>query len=179
MLKRSLLVLGAAAICLQLSASPVRADMSSEEKAAAALAILGIVALAHNKHHYQGGYAPATGQSTADFETCYRRGLHGYDYTESSRDCAQGWQAGNTERENNMAHQQHTAAAKPPRASVNGCAGIVAQNFAVSARDVHITKWRPEANSTWLIEAAVGHQFMVCRMDEAGTVMDLRGGSRL
>lgn len=179
MMKRSLLALGAAAMCLQLAAAPALAEMSSDEKAAAALAILGIALLAHNKHHYQGGYAPATGQSTADFETCYRQGLHGYGYTESSRDCAQGWQAGNAERENSVAHHASAGSAKPPRAAVNGCAGIVAQNFAVGLRDVHITKWRPETNSTWMIEAAVGHQYMVCRMDESGHVMDLRGGQRL
>jgi hypothetical protein len=173
------MLLGAVAMCFSVAVSPAQAEMSDDEKIAAALAILGVAALAHHKHHYKDGYAPVAGQNTADFETCYREGLHGYDYRESSKDCAEGWQAGNTERENSVAHHKNASVDKPPRASIKGCAQIVAQNFAVSARDVHIRKWKPEVGSTWLIDAAVGHQHMVCRMDEAGTVMDLRGGERL
>lgn len=45
------------ALCLQLSAAPAAAEMSHDQKVAAAAALLGIVAVLHNKHHYKGGYA--------------------------------------------------------------------------------------------------------------------------
>lgn len=43
------------ALCLQLSAAPAAAEMSHDQKVAAAAALLGIVAVLHNKHHYKGG----------------------------------------------------------------------------------------------------------------------------
>jgi hypothetical protein len=176
MMKRGLTVLGAAAMCFQLAAAPAAAEMSNDEKAAAALAILGIAALAHHKQHYTGGYAPATGESTAEFESCYRDGLHGYDYTGGSQDCAQGWQAGNAERENSRAHRAVAVADKAPHMAIQGCAKIVAQNFAVSPRDVHMVKSRSPGKHQWQIEAAVGHEHMVCTMRDSGEVIEVRGG---
>jgi hypothetical protein len=176
MMKRGLMALGAAAMFLQLASAPAQAEMSDDEKAAAALAILGIAALAHHKHHYTGGYEPTTGESTADFESCYRDGLHGYDYTEGSQDCAQGWQAGNAERENSRSHRAVAVNDKAPHMAIQGCAKIVAQNFAVSTRDVHMVKSRSPGKHEWQIEAAVGHQHMVCTMRDTGEVIEVRGG---
>lgn len=123
------------------------------------------------------GYAPATGQHAADFETCYRDGLHGYDYTESSRDCAEGWQAGTAEREKSMAHRQNTAAdQKAPPMAVRGCTALMATNFAVGPHQVHILKARSPSKHEWEIEASVGHQHMVCTMRDTGEVISARGG---
>lgn len=168
--------LGLAALCMQVSTAPARAEMSNDEKVAAAIAILGIAALAHNKHHYTGGYAPPGGRETADFETCYRDGLHGYDYVESSRDCAEGWQAGNAERENSRAHRAVATADRAPPMALQGCAQIVAQNFAVGTQAVHFVKSRSPSKHEWEIEAAVGHEHMVCKMRDSGELIDLRGG---
>lgn len=60
-----------------------------------------------------------------------------------------------------------------------GCARIVAQNFDADSQHVHITKARSPARHEWLIEAAVGHDYLVCRMRDTGEVLDVRGGSRL
>lgn len=176
MMKRGLMALGVTAMCLQLATAPARAEMSNDEKAAAAVAILGIAALLHNKHHYTGGYAPSTGEATADFESCYRDGLHGYGYTESSRDCAEGWQAGNAERENSRAHRAVAVSDKAPPMAIQGCAKIVAQNFAVSTHHVHMIKSRSPGKHEWQIEAAVGHEHMVCTMRDTGEVIEVRGG---
>lgn len=178
-MKRGLFALAAAAMCLQLAGSPARAEMSDDEKAAAALAILGIAALAHNKHHYREGYAPQTGEHTAEFERGYRDGVHGYAYNSfnSTVDYAEGYQSGDKERGNSMAHRQNASVAnKAPPMAMQGCAKIVAQNFAVSTHHVHMIKSRSPSKHEWEIEAAVGHEHMVCTMRDTGEVIEVRGG---
>jgi hypothetical protein len=179
MMTRGFLMIGAAALCLQLGTAPAHAKMTDEEKAAAALAILGIAALAHNKQHYREGYSPAAGEHTAEFERGYRDGVHGYAYNSfnSTVDYAEGYQAGDKERSNSMAHRQNASVAdRAPPMAIQGCAQIVGQNFAVSPHHVHIVKSRSPAKHEWQIEAAVGHQYMTCTMRDTGEVLDLRGG---
>lgn len=177
-MKRTVSIVAMAALALQISTVPVRAEMSDGAKAAAAIAILGIAALAHNKHHYAEGYAPDDGVETAEFERGYRDGLHGYPYWEYSqtRGYVNGYKAGEEERDNSMAHRQQAATEKAPPMANQGCAEIVAQNFAVSKRDVHLLKSKPGAKHEWVIEAAVGRQHMTCTMRDTGEVIDLRGG---
>jgi hypothetical protein len=178
-MKPTIALFSIAAFCLQMTAAPVRAEMSDDEKAAAALAILGIAALAHNKHHYREGYAPQSGDHTAEFERGYRDGVHGYAYNSfgSTVDYAEGYQAGDKERGNSTAHRQNTTAAnKAPPMAMQGCAQIVAQNFAVSTHHVHIIKSQSPSKHEWLIEAAVGHDHMVCTMRDTGEVIEVRGG---
>lgn len=179
-MKRTFLLLGSAALCVTVGLAPVRAEMTSGEKTAAALAILGIVALAHNKHHYPNGYAPTSGEQTAEFERGYRDALHGYTYDErnGTRDYATGYEAGLGERENSVAHRQIAASGqKAPPMAISGCAEVVAQNFAVAQGSVHIVKSRSPGKHEWEIEAAVGRQHMVCKMRDSGEVLELRGGS--
>ena len=183
-MKRLVAILTAIALSLSMIATPAAAKMSDKDKAAAAaaaIAILGIAALAHGQHHYTGGYEPETGEATAEFERGYRDGVHGYAYNEyrSTTDYAQGYQAGDRERENSMAHRQISADSRAPAMASQGCAKIVAQNFGVSAHQVHITKSRSPAKHEWLIEAAVGHDYMVCTMRDTGEVIEVRGGTRL
>jgi hypothetical protein len=178
-MKPTIALFSAAALCLQMTAPPAIAEMSDGEKAAAALAILGIAALAHNKRHYREGYAPQTGDHTAEFERGYRDGVHGYAYNSfgSTVDYAEGYQAGDKERGNSMAHRQHTTtASKAPPMAMQGCAQIVAQNFAVSPHHVHMIKSRSPGKHQWEIEAAVGHDHMVCTMRDTGEVIEVRGG---
>lgn len=177
-MKPTMGLLSAAALCLQMTAAPVRAELSDDEKAAAALAILGIAALAHHKHHYKDGYKPADGVETAEFERGYRDGLHGYPYWEHSqtRGYVQGYNAGENERNNSVAHRREPSEAKAPPMAYSGCADIVAQNFALSKRDVHFLKARSPQKHEWEIEATVGHEHMVCTMRDSGELIDLRGG---
>lgn len=180
-MKRTIALLAAAALSLQFGVQPVQARMSDKDKAAAAaaaIAILGIAALAHNKHHYAEGYEPGGGEETAEFERGYRDGVHGYPYWEHSRtrDYAEGYQAGDRERENSMAHRIRPADGRAPPMAYQGCAEIVAQNFAVGPHQVHLTKARSPGKHEWLIEAAVGRQYMTCKMRDTGEVIDLTGG---
>lgn len=177
-MKTTFAVLGVAALCLQMSTAPVRAEMSDDEKAAAAIAILGIAALAHHKHHYKDGYRPADDVETAEFERGYRDGLHGYPYWEYSqtRGYVQGYQAGENERSNSVAHRRQATSEKAPPMALSGCADIVAQNFAVSKGHVHFIKARSPQKHEWEIEATVGHEHMVCTMRDSGELIDLRGG---
>jgi hypothetical protein len=176
-MKSCVSLLAIATLALQLG-SPARAEMSREDKAAAAIAILGIAALAHHNHHYSNGYEPEDGTATAEFERGYRDGLHGYAYSGhgSTQNYAEGYQAGNRERENSMAHRAQPAESRAPAMAVQGCAQIVGRNFAVSPHHVHITKARSPHKHEWLIEAAVGHQYMVCKMRDSGEVIDVTGG---
>lgn len=176
-MKRTLLLLGIAAMRLQLVATPVAAEMSHDEKVAAAASLLGIATLLHNEHHYKDGYSAATAEHTADFESCYRDGLHGNSYTESSKDCAEGWQAANAEREKSVAHRQNTGADhKAPPMAVKGCAALMATNFAVGCHQVHMLKVRSPSKHEWEIEASVGHEHMVCVLRDTGEVISARGG---
>jgi hypothetical protein len=63
----------------------------------------------------------------------------------------------------------------PPMA-IQGCARIVAQNFAVSSHHVPMVHARSPETHRWLIEAKVGHQPMVCTMRDSGDVIEVRGG---
>eukprot|EP01035_Chromulina_nebulosa_P043075 gene43076-58328_t len=70
-MKRFIAIFAATALCLTAATPPAMARMSDKDKAAAAaaaIAILGIAALAHNKHHYQNGYEPGGAEETAEFE---------------------------------------------------------------------------------------------------------------
>lgn len=176
-MKRAFLPLGIAAMCPQRVATPVAAQMSHDEKVGAAAALLGIAVLLHNKHHYKGGYSPATGTYAADFESCYPDGLHGTPFSESARDCAEGWQAGKADRETSAAHRQNTGAAqKAPPITVKGCAALLATNFAVGTQSVHLIKARSPSKHQWQIEASVGHEHTVCIMRDPGQVIPARSG---
>lgn len=177
-MKSAIALITTAALCLNMTGIPARAAMTDEEKAAAAIAILGIAALAHHKHHYKDGYRPSDDVETAEFERGYRDGLHGYPYWENSqtRGYVQGYQAGENERNNSVAHRREPSDQKAPPMAYSGCADIVAQNFAVSKSHVHFIKARSPQKHEWEIEATVGHEHMVCTMRDSGELIDLRGG---
>lgn len=166
------------ALCLQFWPQPAAAEMNDDKKAATAIAILGIAALLHHKHHYSEGYQPADSVETAEFERGYRDGLHGYPYWENSqtRGYVEGYTAGENERKNSVAHRRTPAEEKAPPMAYQGCADIVAQNFAVSRSHVHFVKARSPQKHEWQIEATVGHEHMVCTMRDTGELIDLRGG---
>lgn len=65
---------------------------------------------------------------------------------------------------------------RAPPMAYQGCAQIVAQNFAVGMHQVHFTKARSPGKHEWLIEAAVGRQYMTCKMRDTGELIDLTGG---
>lgn len=177
-MKSTLAMITATALCLHLGVTPACAEMSDSDKVAAAIAILGIAALAHHQHHYKDGYRPADDVETAEFERGYRDGLHGYPYWENSqtRGYVQGYQAGENERNNSQAHRREVSNQKAPPMAYSGCADIVAQNFAVGKGHVHFIKARSPQKHEWEIEAAVGHEHMVCTMRDTGELIDLRGG---
>lgn len=179
-MKSCLSILSISALCIQMAVTPAAADMSNDEKAAAAaaIAILGIAALAHHKHHYKGGYRPSDATETAEFERGYRDGLHGYSYWEYSqtRGYVEGYHAGENERMNSVSHRRIPTDQRASPMAYNGCANIVAQNFAVGRNNVHFIKVRSPEKHKWEIEAAVGYEHMVCTMRDSGELIDLRGG---
>lgn len=177
-MKRLASSLAVAALCVPLVTAPAHARMSDAEKAAAAVAILGIAALAHHKHHYDGDYEPDTGEATAEFERGYRDGVHGYAYNNdgSTPNYAEGYQAGDKERTHSVAHRDIEQGNKAPPMAIQGCVEIVARNFAVDPHNVHIRKSQSPSKHEWQIETAVGHQHMVCTMRDTGEVIEVRGG---
>jgi hypothetical protein len=179
-MKSYLSILTISALCLQMAVTPAAADMSKDEKAfaAGAIAILGVAALAHHKHHYKDGYRPGDAEETAEFERGYRDGLHGYSYWEYSqtRGYVEGYRAGENERANSVAHRRVPVDQRASPMAYSGCAEIVAQNFAIGPNHIHFIKARSPEKHKWQIEAAVGYEHMVCTMRDSGELFDLRGG---
>lgn len=175
-MKQGVLTLTVAAMCLQLASAPARADMSSEEKAAAAIAILGIAALAHNRHHYRDGYQPADHNETAEFEAGYRDGLHNepFNPNASTTAFAQGYDAGQKERANSLAHKTHGATnAKVPKAAMSACfTDAVSGVFQTSPGNVHVIKTAQEGADNFYIELASGHKHVVCEVNSKGEIFN-------
>lgn len=150
-----------------------------EDAVTGALVLLGIAALAHHEKHYREGYAPETANQTADFERGYRDGLHGYDYdsAHSSVEHGHGYDAGHAERANRrVAPRQESEGPNVPPIAMQGCAKVVAGNFGVGLHDVQITRTVQRGPNDFLVEAAVGHDFMTCVMGDGGQVVDVTGG---
>lgn len=172
-MKQSMSILVIAALAMHVSAAPARAELSDGEKAAAALAILGIAALAAKKN----GYNPTNNVEAREYERGYRDGLNNLPYWEYSqtRGYVHGYTAGSKERE--TAGQQRPAAGqKAPPMAIKGCTRLVAQNFAVPPGKVQIVRSRSTGKHQWQIETVVGREHMVCSMRDTGEVIDLRGG---
>jgi hypothetical protein len=169
-------IAAATALMIAAASAPVQAKMD-EEDVGAALAILGLAALAHNEHHYREGYQPSNAQETADFERGYRDGLHdaAYDSRRSSVAYGQGYDAGHADRANRLSHRTREES-KVPHSAILGCAQAVARNFAVGVHDVHITRTVYRQSNDYLVEAAVGHQYMSCAMGDSSSPVDVFGG---
>ena len=167
------------AIVWSICSAPAHADLNQEDKQAiaGALVLLGAAALAHNQNHYREGYAPEGAAQTADFERGYRDGLHaaGYDSARSSADYGQGYDAGNAERQNRLAHRT-VAENKVPHSALSGCAAIAARNAGVGMHDVHITRTVYRGANDYLVETAVGHTYLSCAMTDAPDPSDVFGG---
>lgn len=167
------------ALALQLSAMPAQANDAEDAMALGALAILGVAALAHNQNHYHNGYKPADDKALARFERGYRDGLHNepYDTRHSSYDYGQGYDAGQKERQNRLAHKQRDiAGTKVPRAAVQACRDEVMSSLNVGARDVHVVNAGQEGSDNFYIEFASGHKHVICGSSGAGKVFNLRNG---
>lgn len=161
-----------------LTAAPVQAS-DDDEKALAALALLGLAAMAHNDNHYHEGYKPANDQAMAKFERGYRDGLHNepYDSRHSSFDYGQGYDAGHKERANRLAHKRRDAnrAVVPHRAKV-ACRDEVASSWGVDRQNVHLVNTGQEGASNYYIEFASGHKHVICGANAQGEVFSLRNG---
>lgn len=172
----TLLVSAALALRLTSAPTPARAEMSDGEKAAALLAIIGIAALATSAKHYPKGYTPRSDLEKSEFARGYSDGLKGARYWEDNQTVGyeKGYQAGEEQRDRDAQAQQGQTGA--PFMASKGCAEIVARNFGVNPRRVTLGRARPSSKHVWMIEAAVGRDYMTCTMRDSGEVLDLRGG---
>ena len=178
-MKKSIMVVSAAALALQICAGPSFALSDEEKTALAAAAILGVAALAHNQNHYHEGYAPKGAEQKAAFERGYRDGVHNepYDSRHSSMDYGQGYDAGHKERENRLAHKSNNVAGtKVPHAALKSCVEDAASAMSVAAHDVHPVKAGQEGSDTYYIEVASGHRHLVCQVNSQGQIFDTRYG---
>jgi hypothetical protein len=148
--------------------------LSDEEKAA--IAILGIAALAHHQDHYRDGYKPADAAATADFERGYRDGLYNepFDPYNSSTAFAQGYDAGQKERANGLAHKHNNVAGvKVPPAAMNACFDDAVKGvFQTSPGSVHVIKATQEGADNFYIELAHGHKHVVCEVNSKGEIFN-------
>lgn len=166
----------AAAMALQVWSGPAVALDDKDKAALGALAILGVAALAHNKDHYREGYAPQDAEQTADFERGYRDGLHNetFDPYRSSTAFAQGYDAGQKERANSLAHKSgQVAGVKVPQAAMNSCfTDAVRGVFQTNEKNVHVVKAAQEGADTYYIELAHGHKHVVCTVNSKGEIFN-------
>lgn len=164
------------ALVLSMATLPTRAEMSNDEKAAAAIAILGAAALLHHNGHYREGYAPSDGEETAQFEMGYQDGLHGYPYASNypTAGYMNGYDAGARERTNSTAHRSNnTAGVKVPKAAMDACfTDAVKGVFQTSARNVHVVKAAQEGADNFYIELAHGHKHVVCTVNSKGEIFN-------
>lgn len=165
-------------------ATPTWSD-DKDEAALAALALLGIAALAHHDDHYRAGNEPKSAQQTARFERGYRDGLHNehYDTAHSSAMYAQGYDAGQKERSNRLAHkrQANNENQLPNGIAARSCVGQASADWGRNPRDIHVVARRKGSFSQAggqeiLIELAAGHKHGICRVNQNGTVFEVRNG---
>ncbi|TCO68286.1 hypothetical protein [Rhodovulum euryhalinum] len=174
-MKKLCATLASASLCLSLS-TPVRASDDSDKAAAAALALLGIAALAHHKDHYRDGYQPSGAEETAQFEMGYRDGLHNEPYASNYPTSAymNGYDAGHRERSHSLAHRSsNVAGVKVPQAAMNSCFNDAVKGvFQTSPGNVHVIKAAQEGADNFYIELAHGHKHVVCTVNSAGQIFN-------
>lgn len=169
-----------AALALHVAVAPARAEDDAAKVIAGAIAILGVAALAHNQNHYHEGYKPANSDATARFERGYRDGLHNEPYSSShnSIDYAQGYDAGQKERQNRLAHKtNNVGGTKVPHAALKSCVSDAASAMSVGVHDVHVIKAGQEGADNFYIEVAAGHRHLVCSVNAQGQIFDTRYGT--
>ena len=175
-MRRTVFAATAVALALQCWTVPAFAMDDQDKAALGALAILGVAALAHHKDHYREGYQPNGADETADFERGYRDGLHNepFDPYRSSTAFAQGFDAGQKERANSLAHKSNNVAGvKVPQAAMNSCfTDAVRGVFQTSQNNVHVVKAAQEGADTYYIELAHGHKHVVCTVNSKGEIFN-------
>lgn len=175
-MKKTSALFASSALLLALAVAPVRAEMSNNEKAAAALAILGAAALLHHKDHYREGYAPADADATAQFEMGYRDGLHNQEYASNYPTAAymNGYDAGARERSNAHAHRaNNVGGVKVPKAAMDSCfTDAVKGVFQTNSHNVHVVKAAQEGADNFYIELAHGHKHVVCSVNSKGEIFN-------
>jgi hypothetical protein len=175
-MKNGLTAAVAAAVLMSVSGGPALA-LSDEEKAA--IAILGVAALAHNANHYRDDYRPTKAADIADFERGYRDGLHNdyFDPHRSTTAYAQGYDAGHKERANSLSHKaSNVAGTKVPYAALESCVNDAASSMGVGTGQVHAVKAGQEGADNFYIELAAGHRHFVCAVNSKGQIFDTRFG---
>jgi hypothetical protein len=168
-----------AALLLQIAATPVHANDDAARVVVGAAALLGIAALAHNNNHYRDGYKPADDTETAHFERGYRDGLHNepYDSWRSSTAYAHGYDAGQKERSNRLAHKtRNVDGTKVPVKAMQSCRDEVSASWGVGKHDVHAITAGQEGANNFYIEFASGHKHVICGTNAEGQVFNLRDG---
>lgn len=166
------------ALSLGAVAAPAEELSESDKAALGAIAILGIAALSHNKNHYHEGHEPKGAEATAQFERGFRDGLHNepYDSRHSSAAYGQGYDAGQKERSNRLAHKHNQDGTKVPHAAMRSCVAEAASSWGVREHDVHAVKSGQEGADNFYIELASGHKHVICGTNAAGQVFNLRNG---
>jgi hypothetical protein len=179
MLKTSLTIVAAAAIAVQTLSLPSYAMTDAEKAALAAAALIGVAALSHHKHHHRDPAQMNDADYTAVFERGYRDGLYNepYDSERSSAAYGNGYDAGQKERSNRLAHKNPAnTRGSVPGAAMKSCVTEVADSLGVGAHDVHLIRTGQEGADNFYIEFAVGHKHIVCGTNAAGQVFNLRDG---
>lgn len=178
-------LLGGVAICCAVALQPAFAeDGENAKKIAGAIAILGIAAMLHDKHHYREGYEPGSEVEYADFERGYRDGLHNnrYDTRWATQAYSEGFSAGQHERDARLSHHDNRQAGYnigAPGAAVSSCAREAANQWGTSHSNVHPTKVRQAASNDFYIELTAGRHTGVCEVSKDGQIYLFQPSARI
>lgn len=180
-MKNGITIASALALCLSMAGQPAAANSDDAKKIAGALAILGVAALLHDKHHYHDGYQPQTDRDLANYERGFRDGLHNnrYDTRWGSPSYSHGFSAGQHERQARLSHhdnRQHGYNAALPHPALVKCVGAASNAWNVSSRDVHATRVQKVASQDIYVELVAGRHVGVCEVSPGGDLYQFRNG---
>ncbi len=112
-------------------------------------------------------------EEMAEFERGYRDGVHGYPYWEQNRtrDTPKAIRPANSER--TFDGPSPAASGEGTDRGLSGLRPDRGAELCCRPHQVHFTKARSPGKHEWLIEAAVGRQYMTCKMRDTGELIDL------
>jgi len=168
--------------CMLLISNNAVADKKANQVAIGAAVILGVAALAHNKHNHKNGKHLSEERAEADYDRGYNDALYSshYDTRGASDAYTSGYDAGEYERNNRVTHNRHhrdeNGHGGAPSLARRACVGEAADRWDIRPREIHAVKARKVGNDDYLVEVASGYQHASCEVSGDGEIYLLKQG---
>jgi hypothetical protein len=158
------------------------ADKKAAQVAIGAAIILGVAALAHNKHSHRNGKHLSEERAEADYDRGYNDALYSshYDTSEANDAYTSGYDAGEYERNNRVSHNRnhrgHNSHGGVPSLARRACVEEASERWDVRPREIHAVKSRKVGGDDYLVEVASGYQHASCEVSGDGEIYLLKQG---